>query len=188
MTSTTTIGAVILAVLLVGGITVGVASDSAVPGDPTYGLDRALEWVGIGAGGAAERLEEAAVLLERGELVTGLRHGAAGLKGLEIAGTATSVRDAAGALSLAAQAVETLGLSRVEGLPGTARFRSQVAGLLGELSEAVASGEVDGREVAETATELVSLARELVADLAREAPGALPEGLRKVTDRVLGGD
>ncbi|MGD2044435.1 MAG: hypothetical protein PVJ28_12355, partial [Acidimicrobiia bacterium] len=34
------------------------AADGAVPGDWYYGLDRALESIGIGAGGAAERLQE----------------------------------------------------------------------------------------------------------------------------------
>jgi hypothetical protein len=37
---------------------VAVASDAAVPGDWNYGIDRALEVVGIGAGGEAERLDE----------------------------------------------------------------------------------------------------------------------------------
>jgi hypothetical protein len=40
------------------------AADGAVPGDWYYGLDRALESVGIGAGGAAERLQEVAALQE----------------------------------------------------------------------------------------------------------------------------
>jgi hypothetical protein len=41
------------------------AADGAVPGDWYYGLDRALESVGIGAGGAAERLQEVEALQER---------------------------------------------------------------------------------------------------------------------------
>ena len=42
------------------------ASDSAVPGDWNYGIDRALEAVGIGAGGAAERLQELAAIRANG--------------------------------------------------------------------------------------------------------------------------
>ena len=46
-------------VLMVGGMTgVAWAADGAAPGDLLYGIDRALEAVGIGAGGSAERLEE----------------------------------------------------------------------------------------------------------------------------------
>jgi len=41
------------------------AADGAVPGDWNYGLDRALEAVGIGAGGQAERLAEQATLHSR---------------------------------------------------------------------------------------------------------------------------
>jgi hypothetical protein len=41
---------------------VAVASDGAVPGDWNYGIDRALEFAGIGAGGEGERLQELQVL------------------------------------------------------------------------------------------------------------------------------
>ncbi|MGB8362757.1 MAG: hypothetical protein WCE80_15260 [Acidimicrobiia bacterium] len=41
------------------------AADGAVPGDWYYGLDRALESVGIGAGGSAERLQEVQALQEK---------------------------------------------------------------------------------------------------------------------------
>ncbi|HET9259041.1 MAG TPA: hypothetical protein VFP42_02805 [Acidimicrobiia bacterium] len=41
---------------------VAVASDGAVPGDWNYGIDRALEFAGIGAGGELERLHELQVL------------------------------------------------------------------------------------------------------------------------------
>jgi hypothetical protein len=35
---------------------VAVAANRAAPGDALYGIDRALEKIGIGAGGAQERL------------------------------------------------------------------------------------------------------------------------------------
>ena len=41
---------------------VALASDDAVPGDWDYGIDRALEVVGIGVGGESERLHELQVL------------------------------------------------------------------------------------------------------------------------------
>lgn len=45
-------------VMLVSTTGMAWAADGAVPGDWYYGLDRALESIGIGAGGAAERLQE----------------------------------------------------------------------------------------------------------------------------------
>lgn len=45
-------------VMLTGITGVAWASDAAVPGDWNYGIDRALEVIGIGAGGARERLLE----------------------------------------------------------------------------------------------------------------------------------
>ena len=59
--------AAVAAILLFAMTGVAVASDSSVPGDSFYGIDRALERVGIGNGGAAERLEEASILTENGD-------------------------------------------------------------------------------------------------------------------------
>lgn len=61
-------GGLAAAVLLSGMTGVAVAADNSAPGDALYGLDRALEVIGIGNGGAAERIEEARKLLEEGEL------------------------------------------------------------------------------------------------------------------------
>jgi hypothetical protein len=66
---------IIAALLLVGAFSgVAVAADGAAPGDPLYGIDRALEKIGIGAGNAEERLEEARRLLSEGEAEEALRH------------------------------------------------------------------------------------------------------------------
>lgn len=46
------------------GTGVGIAADAAAPGDALYGLDRAMEQVGIADGGTAERVEEARSLVE----------------------------------------------------------------------------------------------------------------------------
>jgi hypothetical protein len=54
-------------VMVVGLTGVAWASDSAGPGDWNYGIDLALERVGIGAGGAAERLEEVSSMIFRDE-------------------------------------------------------------------------------------------------------------------------
>jgi hypothetical protein len=52
--------------MIVGMTGIAWASDSAVPGDWNYGIDRALESIGIGAGGAGERLQELATIREDG--------------------------------------------------------------------------------------------------------------------------
>lgn len=56
------------AFMLVSLTGVGVAADRAVPGDLLYPLDRALERVGVTSNLVEERLQEALILLERGEL------------------------------------------------------------------------------------------------------------------------
>lgn len=63
------------AVLIVASLAgVAVAADHSGPGDILYGLDRALEAVGIGSGGSAERLEEVKALVADGEVEDGLSH------------------------------------------------------------------------------------------------------------------
>ena len=66
-----------LSVFAVIGMTgVAVASNAAAPGDPLYGIDRALERVGINDGGVTERLEEAGTLADHGLAVEALNHAA----------------------------------------------------------------------------------------------------------------
>ncbi len=50
------------------------AADGAKPGDWMYGLDRAFEVVGVGGGGAAERLVEVEALVGAGAISEGLAH------------------------------------------------------------------------------------------------------------------
>jgi len=58
------------AVLAFTGVAYG--SNGAGPGDALYGLDCALEGVGIGDGGLEERLTEAAELIDEGQVDEGL--------------------------------------------------------------------------------------------------------------------
>jgi hypothetical protein len=61
------------AMLIVASLAgVAIAADHAGPGDILYGLDRALEAVGIGSGGEAERLIEAIGLVDNDEYKDGL--------------------------------------------------------------------------------------------------------------------
>ena len=64
--------AAVAAIFLFATTGVAVASDSSVPGDALYGIDRALERIGIGDGGNVERIEEASVLTEQGDAVEAL--------------------------------------------------------------------------------------------------------------------
>ena len=52
--------------MILGMTGVAWASDSAVPGDWNYAIDRALEVIGIGAGGAEERIQDLAAIAESG--------------------------------------------------------------------------------------------------------------------------
>ncbi|WP_062525689.1 hypothetical protein [Demequina rhizosphaerae] len=62
-------GAALLLAGMVGGTA---AADSAAPGDALYGLDRAIERLGLGAGGAQERIAEAREAEEAGDTETAI--------------------------------------------------------------------------------------------------------------------
>lgn len=121
---------------------VAVASDAAIPGDWNYSIDRALETLGIGAGGAEERLQELMAMNEEGrspgevlimtsELIEGEDQSAAAL-----------------ALSNAADRVAVNG----GGGENSEAVHQNVSELLRYLSEN--TGKVDGQSVAEMAQEI----------------------------------
>ncbi|WP_062315757.1 hypothetical protein [Demequina maris] len=62
-------GAALLIAGLVGGTA---AADSAAPGDALYGLDRAIERIGLGDGGVPERIAEARKAEEDGDTETAI--------------------------------------------------------------------------------------------------------------------
>ncbi len=64
------------AALLLTGMTGVAVADDAVPGDALYGLDRAMESIGIGAPGLSERIAEAQALSQRGEITAAIAHAA----------------------------------------------------------------------------------------------------------------
>lgn len=127
--------------ILTGLSGIAVASNAAVPGDWNYGIDQALERVGIGAGGQAERLEELAEMNQKGDFVDVLEHTSAALsqRGHDRAGDA---------LRAAAERVE----SNDRGADSADAVHLQVAELLRYLSEH--QGRVDGQEVAEIARQI----------------------------------
>ena len=128
-------------VFIAGTSGLAVAADDAKPGDVLYGIDRAFEAVGIGAGAEQERLSEAEQLVEAGKIQQGLQHTAEVLD----SDTSDDAR-ASEAVRGAAERVETTGAE------SAASTRESVAGLLTYISENV--GQIDGNEVAELAVEI----------------------------------
>jgi hypothetical protein len=134
------------AVVLVAGATgVAWAANNSGPLDTMYGLDLALEKVGIGSGGPAERLEEAAGLVSSGAVAEGLSHAA------EAIADATDQPDGDGqgdgqsaseALRRAATEVSEGGSEQSSAVSET------VAALLTHLAVAMDNGGVDGQQVA----------------------------------------
>ncbi len=143
-----------ITLVLGSGAGMAIAADGAAPGDALYGLDKALERVGIGDGGAAERLQEAADLATAGQLARGLEH-AAEVVAASHDGEPGHVSDAASeALRAAAQRVDTI----VAPNGGTTSEQdTAVAKVLTYLSDNV--GDVDGRYVAELSQMIGAAAR-----------------------------
>lgn len=94
--------AVLVGVMLVSGMTgVAVASNGAAPGDDLYGIDRALEAVGLGDGGGSERIAESRALLAADQVSAAIAHAAVAV---EESGT-EGEPDVANTLRAAAQEV-----------------------------------------------------------------------------------
>lgn len=145
-----------MTLVLGSGAGVAIAADGAAPGDALYRLDRALERVRIGDGGAAERLQEAADLATAGQLARGLEH-AAEVVAASHDGESGHVSDAASeALRAAAERVSTI--VAPNGGTTSEQAYTAVADVLTYLSNNV--GDVDGREVAKLSRLIGAAARD----------------------------
>lgn len=140
--------------LLLATAGVGLAANDAVPGDPLYGLDRAMERVGLGNGQAHERLAEAVALAEAGQLGRGLNHAAA---------TVATLPDQAEAM-LAEQALSDAAARILE----DGKAPTGVSELLSHLASLV--GTDDGQGIATIAQEI----RDTVERGGSEAPAGPP--------------
>ena len=140
--------------LLLATAGVGLAADGAAPGDTLYGLDLAMERVGIGNGKASERLAEAVALAEVGQLSRGLDHAAATLATLPDQAHAAAASEALA--DAAARLLE-------DGDTPTG-----VNNLLSHLASVVGTG--DGQSVAEIARQI----RDTVERGRPEVPGGPP--------------
>ncbi len=134
-----------ITLVLGSGAGVAFAADGAAPGDALYGLDRALESLAVGNGGAAERLREAAALVEAGHLVDGLEHAAEVVAANQPTGSGQASEAATDALRAAAARVAAT--ADPNGEANTANVEAAVGDVLTYLSEHV--GDVDGGRVAE---------------------------------------
>ncbi|MGH8914485.1 MAG: hypothetical protein ACRDZM_08220 [Acidimicrobiia bacterium] len=138
------LAAVLTVLILAWGTGVAAAADAAAPGHSLYGLDLALEKVGIGAGSTGERLEEAGQLLAGGDTRFALEHASEALEG---AGDEDDVESARAALDGAIEALS----ARDAQIEAT----DQVAALLTYLTENLGPGVgADGREFGQGVAEL----------------------------------
>jgi hypothetical protein len=118
------------------------AANGAAPGDTLYGLDRALEAVGIGDGGLQERLTEAGRLVERGRTQEGLVFAADEI--LRVAGADEDLRSAAMVLRAAADAL----------VGGQAASTAEDLGLIADRLRWMASSEPKSKEFGQAVLDL----------------------------------
>jgi len=168
------------AVLLFSGVSgVAMAANGAAPGDALYGIDRALERIGIGAGHAQERLDEAKALLSEGEAGGALRHAADVFDDAEeVSEGFDAVGDARAALENAAGGLED------NGDTSTVLVRDNVATLLDYLRENL--GEQVGADGKEFGQGVADLARN-IAPGEGEAPTPEPSHDNGKNDDHVGG-
>ncbi len=128
-------------ILILTGSTTGVAwaANGAKPGDLLYGIDRALEAIGINDGGGAERIAEIRALFDSGEIAPGLTQAAEVVPEMSGGASPEDQAQASAALEAAAETVESRGGETSE------PTRQAVADLLRYLSDNV--GHVDTSEV-----------------------------------------
>jgi hypothetical protein len=136
-----TVALAVAATVVVGGTSgLAFAADGAKPGDVLYGVDRAFETVGIGAGAEQERLSEVEALFDAGELERGLQHAT------EVLGDDLSDPAAADALVDAAARVQLAGSDE------SAISRQGVADLLDYITNNI--DDLDGSQIADLASEI----------------------------------
>jgi hypothetical protein len=154
------------------------AADGAVPGDALYGLDRAFEKAGVNNGGAAERIDEAMVLLERGAHPRAIETVQEAIE--DLAGESEDA-NAIEALLRASEQIKAVRAGDVSGYQDTQGFRDQVAGLLGVIATEMENGKVDGALIAATAQGFSDTARDFAA-----ARGRAPDDLETPPGSVPG--
>jgi hypothetical protein len=124
----------VVAILASAGLAgTAAAADGAAPGDALYGVDRALEVIGIDDGGSSERLVEAGKLANKGDVQGALHHAA---EALQDAGDASSSE----ALLAAADQVAA----------GGGANSSEVRARVSEMLQWMSHADVKGRDFGQT--------------------------------------
>lgn len=144
-------------VLIVSGLAgVAVASDDSAPGDLLYGLDRALESIGVGAGGATERVSEAWALFDRGEIAEAVGHAfrTVGVSDTEQPNARISdeTADNADALRTAAGYI---GADDAKG--GSLEVHAAVAAMLNEMAAMLEDPALEGEDFGQSVAEMARL-------------------------------
>jgi hypothetical protein len=162
----TKLAAVLASAVIAGGTLtgVGVAANNAAPGDGLYGLDCAMESVGLGDGGLQERIQEATKLVEKGEIDKGLNHAAQAIQNQ----AGQDGNGQAGELVAAANAVQNALQTANQG--ESDQIRAQVAEMLqwmatslaqGNASQTMTQGDQVGQGVTERAREICGVADQI---------------------------
>ena len=135
--------------VLVGMSGLAVAADAAAPGDALYGIDRALERIGINDGDAEERIAEAGALASRGQVTEAIDHAATAIDDTANDDTAASGSQAATALREAAVSVESGGNEAA-----SEEVRVSVSAMLSEMAELIGDPDLDGAEFGRRVSEM----------------------------------
>jgi hypothetical protein len=143
----------VASILVFSGMTaIAIASDDAAPGDVLYGVDRALEAVGIGDGSAAERIAEARVLFDRGEVTAAIDHAS---EAVIDSGDDDGVTDfspeasnAAAALQAAADKVQANDQAQSQ------QVRNAVSAMLAEMAAMMQDPAIEGKEFGQKVAEM----------------------------------
>ncbi len=140
-------------VLLFGMSGVAIASDEAAPGDALYGLDRALEAVGVNDGAASERINEARALFDHGREADAVTHVADAIEEAETdqesAESSSEAAQAAGALRRAADSVQNNNDN-----PQSQEVRDGVAAMLTEMATMFEDPDFVGADFGERVSEM----------------------------------
>jgi hypothetical protein len=163
---------VAVAVFVLAGMSgIAVAADAAAPGDPLYGIDRALERVGINDGAAEERLAEAGALVSRGQVTEAMGHAATAIE--EPSDDDRSAASASHAATALREAAVSVGSGDEE--PSSEEVQIAVSAMLAEMATLLGDPDLDGAEFGRRVSEMArSIGRH--DDTDGEAPGTnLPD-------------
>jgi hypothetical protein len=159
------------AVLALSGMTgIAAASDGAAPGDALYGIDRALEAIGLSDGGAAERIAEAQALFDDGLVSEAIEHAAEAVPDIDARQSETGVE------ALLAAAASVTGTDPEE----ADEVRTRVGEMLTWMADNASSADgVTGREFGQ---EVARRARSISGDEVEATPELQPDDPSKAAN------